>query len=93
MEYYIKADEKVTTWVRRTFAVTASSKDEAVQKVVRCYKKGGDPCNDDDDIRGVDSEELCDFEEPMTVEENGGCPTVEVIDGGNGTIWHNGTIS
>ncbi len=90
---YVTVNEKMTTWVRHIFQVdNVTSKQEAIDKVVEVYKKDYDPAYDDKDIEIVDSIEMCDCEESMSVKENGGYATIEVMNENNKVIWDNGEI-
>jgi hypothetical protein len=79
-------DFKVTTWER----VTVNEKDE--QKVLDAIKDGTLTCSSDiyDLFENVECKILIGLEEQMTVEENGGSSTIEVIDADGSTIFSNG---
>ena len=81
--------EKVTTWLRHVIGVEdVNSHQEALNKVIECYKEDIDPW-DEDNICILDSEEQYETEESMTVEENGGCSTIEIINKNNQVVWDN----
>ena len=77
-------DFKITTWER----VKVGKEDE--QKILDGIKDGsitcaGDICNMD---LNADCQKLDEVDEQMSVEENGGCPTIEILDDGE-TIYTN----
>jgi hypothetical protein len=83
-------DFKITSWKRVRIP------DEKVEEVIQKLKEGGcdapyDLLDEDDDCYidscGIDLE----CEEPMTVEENGGCSTQELYDNKDKIIYRNGT--
>lgn len=83
--------EKVITWLRHVIGVeNVNSRQEAIDKVINCYKLK-DPWSEDDMIV-LDTEELCDAEEPMSVEENKGYSTIEIIDKPGQVVWGNGKV-
>jgi hypothetical protein len=87
-DYYIHVDEKVTTWLRHTVKVeNCSSYKEAVEKVIKAIQD--DNLYSSDSVEPVDSEELCDTETSMTIEENEGFHTVEILDEEYQPIWDN----
>ncbi len=87
--FYVTLDEKVITWVRNTVQVkNCNSYREAVKKVVDSINSNEGIYCSNSDIYTVDSEELCDTEEPMSVSENEGFPTVEILEKHN-VIWNN----
>lgn len=79
-DFYFYQDVKATIWVRRKFTITAESEDE-VLKYVNEHRKDDvyDLMDNDSNIHVYDNEYLIETEEPMTVEENGGCSTIEWI--------------
>lgn len=84
--------EKVTTWLRHTIGIeNVNSKQEAIDKVINCYKLNKDPWNEDD-VWILDTEEQYETEEPMTVEENGGYSTIEITDKPGQVVWDNGKV-
>lgn len=88
---YVTVYEKATIWVKHTIQVdNVISKEEAINKVIECYKQNGDPFNEKD-MYVIDTIEQTETEEFMTVEENDGYATIEVMDG-NDIIWDNGKI-
>jgi hypothetical protein len=79
-------DFKITTWER----VTVDQEDE--QKVLEAIKDGSvTSANDIFNLcDNADYNILAETEEQMTVEENGGSSTIEVIDADGNTIFSNG---
>ncbi|CQB87658.1 Uncharacterised protein [Chlamydia trachomatis] len=72
-------DRKVTCWERTHFDVKAESYEEAVA-LVKSWQGGGGLCfEDDENIIITDGETLYDTSESLSVEENGGQPTIEVF--------------
>jgi hypothetical protein len=65
-------DEKVTTWMRTNFTVEANSMDEAKTIAIEKYKNG--------ELDEFAWEEVADFKERLSIDENGGEPTVEIFD-------------
>lgn len=81
--------EKVTTWLRHVIGVEeVDSHKEALNKVIECYKENNDPW-DEDNMYILDSREETEVEEPMTVEENGGCSTIEIVNRDGQVVWDN----
>lgn len=87
MEYII-VYEKVTTWLRHVVGVKADSQQEALTKIIDCYKEGDDIFSEDD-MEIITSENMPETEESMTVSENGGVATIEVVDRTGQVIWDN----
>lgn len=84
--------EKVTTWLRHIVGVkNVNSRQEAIDKVINCYKLDGDPWNEDN-MTVLDTEEQYDTEEFMSVEENGGASTIEVEGCDGYVVWNNGKV-
>lgn len=89
---YITFDQKVTTWIRHLVQVRGvSTREEAIEKVKQSILR--DNIFTDPDIFPVDLHELVDCEEPMTVEENGGESTIEILGNKNQPIWNNAEVS
>lgn len=83
--------EKVTTWFKHVITVEADSQQEALNKVIECYKEGSDIFNEDD-IGIINSENLSETEEAMTVEENGNSATVEILNSKGQVVWNNAEV-
>lgn len=84
-------DFKITSWER----VRVSEEQE--QKVLQAIKDGKiNSANDIVDFLGDEGDmnveliPLNEVSEQMTVEENGGCSTIEVIDGSQEIVFKNG---
>lgn len=87
-KHYVRVNEKVTTWLEHTFQVAANSEDEAINKIIDCYKRGDDPfC--EKEIYIVDSQEMVECETPISIKENDGFSTIEVLKNKK-VIWENG---
>ena len=72
-------DRKVTCWERTRFDITAESYEEAVA-LVKSWQGEDVLCFEDDEkIIITDGETLYDTSENLSVEENGGQPTIEVF--------------
>ena len=70
---------KVTCWERTHFEVTAENYEEAVA-LVKSWQGEDVLCfEDDENIIITDGETLYDTSESLSVEENGGQPTIEVF--------------
>jgi hypothetical protein len=87
----MKFDFKITTWER----VTVS--EEYEQEVLQAIKDGKiESANDifdflaDKGDMNIECEKLADVDEQMSVEDNDGASTIEVVDAGK-TIFYNGT--
>lgn len=70
-------DVKVTVWQRQHFTIEAETAEEA-REIAKRYTQFDVSCEDDVDVSEV--EWLCDTEELITPEENGGCATIEVYE-------------
>lgn len=89
-KFYVILDEKVTTWVRHKIQVKhCACYNEAVEKVIQAINSNMGIYCADTDVCPMDSEELCDTEEPMTVSENGGFDTLEILDKNYQVTWDN----
>ena len=72
-------DRKVTCWERTHFEVTAENYEEAVA-LVKSWQGEYVLCFDDNEkVIITDGETLYDTSESLSVEENGGKPTIEVF--------------
>jgi len=72
-------DRKVTCWERTHFEVTAENYEEAVA-LVKSWQGEDVLCFEDDEkIIITDGETLYDTSENLSIEENGGQPTIEVF--------------
>ena len=85
-------DFKITTWER----VTVRGENE--QEVLQAIKNGEiESANDiydflaDKGVMNVDCEKLTQVDEQMSVEDNDGASTIEVLDSAGKTIFSNGT--
>ncbi len=90
-EHLVTFDQKCTVWVRNTVSVEANSYQEAVDKVGKAAKKylwvDSIP-----DITYEESNELLETEEPLTIQENSGADTIEILDPRTkDVIWDNVT--
>lgn len=88
--YYINYDQKVTAWVRNTIRVdNVNSEKEALDKATQAAKKYYS-VDDEEDIWYEDAVELCETEQPMSIEDNNGEPTIEFLDPNTKeVIWDN----
>ncbi len=88
-EHLVTFDQKCTVWIRNTISVEADSYQEAVDKAGKAAKK----ClwvDSDPDITYVESTELIETEEPLTIQENNGAATIEILDSRTkDVIWDN----
>jgi len=87
----MKFDFKITTWERVTV------REENEQEVLQAIKNGKiESANDiydflaDKGDMNIEYEKLTDVDEQMSVEDNDGASTIEVVDAGK-TIFSNGT--
>ena len=84
-------DRKVTCWERTHFEVTAENYEEAVA-LVKSWQGEDVLCFEDDEkIIITDGETLYDTSESLSVEENGGKPTIEVFADNGEDIINNTT--
>lgn len=88
-KYRFYQDQKVTCWERTYFEVKAANYKEALS-IVKSWK-GEDVLLMEDDERVIitDGETLFDTSESLSVEENGGQPTIEVFSAGGEDIINN----
>ena len=78
-EFY--QDEKMTIWHRTKFYVEAENEEQAAEIVRKACEDALIKCDVVDELgRVYDDEYLYETAEPMTVEENEGCATIEVLD-------------
>jgi len=87
----MKFDFKITTWERVTV------REENEEEVLQAIKNGKiESANDiydflaDKENINIECEILTEVDEQMSVEDNGGASTIEVVDAGK-TIFYNGT--
>lgn len=87
--FNVTFDQKCTTWVRNVVDVVADSQQEAIDKLAKAALHS-DYIDIDDDITYEESVELCENEEPMSIKENNGCSTIEILDPRTkDVIWDN----
>lgn len=72
-------DRKVTCWERTHFEVTAENYEEAVALVKSWQGEDALCFEDNEKVIITDGETLYDTSESLSVEENGGKPTIEVF--------------
>ena len=89
-EYNFYQDVKVTCWVRQKFTIEAESESEA-KKIAEKYKSEDISESDDSDLI-LDTEWLVGTCEPLSVEENGGCSTIELYNSKKELIGQNAEI-
>ena len=70
-------DVKVTVWQRQHFTIEAESAEEARELAKQYADKDISTC---DEVESDEIEWLCDTEEHISPEENGGCATIEVYE-------------
>ena len=80
-EFNFYQDVKITTWVRQQFTVEAESKEEALKMVEKF--KTEDIGSSDESHLVWNTEWQTEAWDEMTVEENGGCATIELYDAEN----------
>ena len=84
-------DRKVTCWERTHFEVTAENYEEAVA-LVKSWQGEDVLCFEDNEkVIITDGETLYDTSESLSVEENGGKPTIEVFADNGKDIINNAT--
>lgn len=84
--------EKVTTWIKHIIGVEdPDDYGKVLNKVIECYANNKDPMYEEG-INILDSEELSETMEPLTVVENGGCATIEIEDRDSDIIWDNAKV-
>jgi hypothetical protein len=76
-------DQKVTTWMRTTFEIDAIDEEDAKSKAIK-FAQG-------DEISEMSWEEIMDTKETMSVEDNNGDSTEELMFNGE-MIFNNGNI-
>lgn len=87
--FYVTFDQKVTVWVRNVVTVNAKSQQEAIEKVGKAIEHS-DYADVDEDITYEESSELVETEQPMSIKDNAGCATVEILDPkSKEVIWDN----
>lgn len=72
-------DRKVTCWERTHFEVKAESYEDAVSIVKSWHGDDVLSFEDDDKVFIIDGEILYETSESLSVEDNGGNPTIEVF--------------
>lgn len=78
-------DRKITSWERDKYIIEAENEKEALEKLLQIV---GDGQQYEEYTGFIETETLYDTGEDMTVEENLGNSTVEIMNGIN-TIWNN----
>lgn len=86
-EFKFFRDQKITIWERDHFSITAPDEEAAEQNLREIEKEGFD--RDSGKINHSHSEFLFDSADNLTVEENGGCPTVEYYTPNGNMIFDN----
>lgn len=72
MKYDFYIDTKHTVWMRSHHSIEASNEEEAKEIAKKIFKAG-------DGEGEIESETLSDTFESMSFDENGGCPTEELV--------------
>lgn len=86
-KYKFYQDEKVTMWQRHHFTIEAESEDQAKEIAM---KFANESIFDTDAANWHnESEFLFDTQETMSVEENGGCATLELYDWNKNELGNN----
>lgn len=77
-DFLFYQDVKVVVWARRKVAITAETEEDALKFIEEHGKEDAYYLSDNNkDIYVYDNEYLTETEELMSVEENGGCSTIE----------------
>ncbi len=79
MEFNLAIDEKVTVWHRLHYTVQADSLEEAVEKLKPEFEDS--ECPEEGDVIFVQNEALFDTEVLMSLEDNDGQSTREIVNG------------
>ncbi len=88
-KYTVTFDQKCTIWDRNTVSVEANSQEEAIAKVAKAAEKYT-WLDSDPDIIYEESSELYETAEPLSIAENNGADTIEILDPSTReVIWDN----
>jgi hypothetical protein len=88
-QYTVTFDQKCTIWDRNTVTVVADSLQEAIDKVAKAAEKHS-WVDSDPDITYEESSELYETAEPLSILENAGADTIEILDPSTReVIWDN----
>ncbi len=75
--FELNYDEKITVWVRRKYSIKAETLEQAIDDI------------NAEAVDNWDAETIHETEEYMSVKENGGQPTAEILNDDGETIWDN----
>lgn len=92
-EYPVFVDEKVTVWSRSTLYVEADSQNDAAKKVSLLLQAENSTVNDVAEklCNGdIESQTLFDTELPVSLKDNNGFSTIEVLTDEEEKFWQNG---
>lgn len=78
-------DTKITTWMRTTFEIEAENLEEAKKKAIEFHNEGN--------TESIGWDETMDTQEQMSVRDNGGQPTKEILLDSGECIWDNTEIN
>ena len=88
MQYRFYKNEKVTIWYQDLYLVEAEMEEQAQELFIKACKDGDE--SEYDEIELDYSEPIFETYSPISIEDNEGNSTIEVIDINGNLIWKNG---
>jgi|GEM_PF-4569062 len=88
MQYRFYKNEKATIWYQDVYLVEAETEEQAQELFIKACKDGDE--SEYDEVELDYSEPLFETWSPISLEDNEGLSTIEVIDITGNIIWKNG---
>ena len=88
MEFRFYKNEKATIWYQDVYLVEAETEEQAQELFIEACKNGNE--SEYDEIELDYSEPLFETWSPISLEDNEGHSTIEIIDINGNIIWENG---
>ena len=88
MQYRFYKNEKATIWYQDVYLVEAETEEQAQELFIKACKDGDE--SEYDEVELDYSEPLFETWSPISLEDNEGLSTIEVIDITGNIIWENG---
>ena len=88
MQYRFYKNERATIWYQDVYLVEAETEEQAQELFIKACKDGDE--SEYDEVELDYSEPLFETWSPISLEDNEGLSTIEVIDITGNIIWENG---
>ena len=87
MQYRFYKNEKATIWYQDVYLVEAETEEQAQELFIKACKDGDE--SEYDEIELDYSEPIFETYSPISIEDNEGNSTIEIIDENGNLIWKN----